>query len=233
MSHSRTYIPGMEPSNQSEGNLYARPMEAQALSGNETMIPGFSPAPPTPAASTQTKKANDVPVVGFLYSISRNGIPEFWPLHIGTNTIGRSSDCDIQLCEMSVSSMHATLNIKQMKSTGKFIASIRDIGSKSGLYLNEEELDYENHTCKHEDVITVGESYQLLLLLVDAVNYNLKPSATFKESVEATSVNSEVPPIPPIPQSGNLYSPSRRIEDGTVDLSGADYNNEAGETKFM
>ncbi len=70
------------------------------------------------------------PVVGFLYSISRQGIGEYWPLHIGSNKIGRSGNCDICLKEGTVSDIHAELNIKQMKTTHKILASIKDIGSK-------------------------------------------------------------------------------------------------------
>ena len=55
---------------------------------------------------------NSTPVVGFLYSISRQGIGEYWPLRLGTNVIGRSADCDIRLMERSVSERHASISIK-------------------------------------------------------------------------------------------------------------------------
>ena len=168
-------------------NPYARSNGGQR-SGNETYIPGMNDvtpgSAPTPSAGSAKAKPN-TPVVGFLYSISRKGIGEYWPLHLGTNTIGRSEDNDICLKEMSVSSKHATLSIKQMKSTHKLIASIRDTGSKTGMYLNDEELDYENHTCKANDIITVGANYKLLLILIDAEEYGLSVSEEFVEDKDA------------------------------------------------
>ena len=53
-----------------------------------------------------------------------------------------------------MSDIHAELNIKQMKTTHKILASIKDIGSKNGIFVNEEELDYSAHECFNNDLIT-------------------------------------------------------------------------------
>ena len=202
----------------------------------ETYVPGMHEnAPGVSENRVMSRQEDTTPVVGFLYSISRKGIGEYWPLHLGTNTIGRSSECDIVLRERSISERHATLSIKQMKTTHKLIASIRDTGSKNGMYLNEEELDYDNHTCKNNDIITIGFNYKLLLLLIDAEQYGLSVSEDFAATDEDDSF---------FPGQSNLsgddtrnnFNPygaeNRNVDTGTVDLNGAQFTK-PGETKFM
>ena len=176
------------------------------------------------------------PVVGFLYSISRKGIGEYWPLHLGTNTIGRAADCDIRLCEMSVSEHHATLSIKQMKQAQKLIASIRDTGSKNGMYLNEEELDYENHSCKTDDIITVGTSYKLLLILIDAEQCGLSVAENFVAAEEDDGMDATGTEYVGDDATRSKFNPydadHRNVDTGTVDLSGAQAGKPGG-TKFM
>ncbi len=218
-------------------NPYARSRGGQRT-GSETYIPGMNDVTPGSAPSQASPQAKpNTPVVGFLYSISRKGIGEYWPLHLGTNTIGRSEENDICLKEMSVSSKHATLSIKQMKSTHKLIASIRDTGSKTGMFLNDEELDYENHTCKANDIITVGSSYKLLLILIDAEEYGLSVAEGFVEDKQSTEDDFGFQP-----QGGfgdatqSKFRPysadNRNVDTGTVDLSGAGFE-EPGGTEMM
>ena len=233
MKQDETFVKG-------GNNPYARSKGGQRT-GNETYIPGmndYTPgSAPAPAAANPKAKPN-TPVVGFLYSISRKGIGEYWPLHLGTNTIGRSEDNDICLKEMSVSSKHATLSIKQMKSTHKLIASIRDTGSKTGMYLNDEELDYENHTCKANDIITVGANYKLLLILIDAEEYGLSVSEEFVEDKEVSEAPASYQARGGFGDDAtqNNFRPyssdHRNVDTGTVDLSGAGFD-EPGGTEMM
>ena len=127
------------------GNGYSNPYSRNYGNGYGadagTFVPGMHEEMSNYNGDVSKNDENSAPVVGFLYSISRQGIGEYWPLRLGTNVIGRSSDCDIRLMERSVSERHASISIKQMSSTHRLIASIRDIGSKNGIYLNEEELD--------------------------------------------------------------------------------------------
>ena len=215
-------------------NPYAR--KGFSGSASETYVPGMHENAPGVTDSKFTQQRDNTPVIGFLYSISRKGIGEYWPLHLGTNTIGRSDDNDIVLLEKSVSEHHATLSIKQMKSTGKLIASIRDVGSKNGMYLNDDELDYDNHTCKLNDIITIGTNYKLLLLLIDAEEYGLSVSEEFAAVDEEDLYFGG-------PQSGfagdatqsrfNPYNAeNRNVDTGTVDLNGSQPNKPGG-TKFM
>ncbi len=150
---------------------------------NGTVVPGSDRN--APGVKSVSKKENQVPVVGFLYSISRQGIGEYWPLHIGRNTIGRSEDCDVCLQERTVSDLHAALNIKQMKTTHKLLASLKDEGSKNGMFINDEELDYDSHSCKNHDIITIGLHYKLLLILIDAEELGLTVSEEFLEDESA------------------------------------------------
>ena len=137
---------------------------------------------------------------------------------------------DIRLLERSVSERHASISIKQMSSTHRLIASIRDIGSKNGIYLNEEELDYENHSCKANDIITIGKCYKLILLLVDAEQLGLSVAEDFV-AVEDDSFQPHVSRN--YSAMGNPYSASeRKVETGTVDLSG-DQFEEPGKTNFL
>lgn len=205
--------------------------------GNETFVPGMQDNAPGVADIQSNQAKGNTPVVGFLYSISRKGIGEYWPLHLGTNTIGRSSDCDIVLKERSVSEHHATLSIKQMKSTKKLIASIRDVGSKNGMYLNEEELDYDNHTCKLNDIITVGANYKLLLLLIDAEQYGLSVSEDFAATEDDDDASfGAVPGGFAGDDTQGRFNPynseNRNVDTGTVDLNGGQQNKPGG-TKFM
>lgn len=214
-------------------NPYAR--KGFSGSAGETYVPGMHENAPGVTESKIPHQSDNTPVIGFLYSISRKGIGEYWPLHLGTNTIGRTNDNDIVLLEKSVSEHHATLSIKQMKSTGKLIASIRDVGSKNGMYLNDEELDYDNHTCKLNDIITIGTNYKLLLILIDAEEYGLSVAEDFA-AVEEDEMFYGPSNFVSGDATQSRFNPydadNRNVDTGTVDLNGSQPNKPGG-TKFM
>lgn len=228
MTQSETYVPGMTGAEDQNlvNDLYSRASLNEAVNYGGTYVPGMSEnvVDEMPPAK---KSTNGEPVVGFLYSISRMGIGEYWPLHLGANTIGRSSNCDVQLKEMSVSDKHATLNVKRMKSTNALIASVRDTGSKTGMYLNDEELDYDNHACKNGDVLTIGTCYQLLVMLVNANEYGLSVAENFMPYEEPKRVEMDAP------IEDNHIKAHHYVDDGTVDLSGHKSFTSPGETKIM
>ncbi len=175
MNNGSTNVPGMGGGN---GNIYQRQPGNQPRQG--TVVPGMNMQAPNVAQQQQgAPQQPAVPVVGFLYSISRQGFGEFWPLHVGTNTIGRAEDSQICLREQTVSEHHASLFIRQMKSSRKLIASIRDEGSKNGIFVNNEELTYDAFECHNRDLITIGNNYQLLLILIDADEMGLTVSENF------------------------------------------------------
>ncbi len=234
MSQSDTYVPGMNTIAGQRGanDLYSRQRaNANLYSNGGTYVPEVGNNLQEPVNVVCKNNVDGEPVVGFLYSISRKGIGEYWPLHLGANTIGRSSSCDIQLKEASVSDFHATLNIKRMKTTQVLIASVRDTGSKNGMYLNNEELDYDNHSCKNGDVLTIGSCYKLLLMLVNASEYGLTIAENFvpyeePEEQDDDSVDNSF---------DNTYTRNQNkyIDDGTVDLNGNRAFTYPGETKIM
>lgn len=150
-------------------------------------------------------------------------------MYIGTNTIGRAEDNDVCLREGTVSSHHAVLNVKIMKTTHKVIASIKDIGSKRGIFLNDEELDYDQHVCKNDDIITIGDNYRLLLLIIDAEAHGLTVADDFNavedDDVSPASFNNPG-------NATNPYDHNVRPADGTVALDGSP-DIESGHTRFV
>lgn len=234
MSQEETYIPGV--GNNSYGNQsgpYARRnaggFENVKYNVNDDTV--ISSAGNAQASSGSSQKKSGGHVYGFLYSIS-SGSRECWMIKNGKNTIGRSSECDICLEEMTVSKFHAYLNVRQMKSTGKLTASIQDAGSSTSIFVNDEELESgEIHSCKHMDVLTIGENYKLLLLLIDAEDFGLSVSENFMKA----EVVEEEPEIPSAANNngGNPYDHNRRrTAQGTVDASGMQSTTPGG-TKYM
>jgi hypothetical protein len=216
---------------QPQNNPYSRPYNMESSQDAATYVPGMHEDAPG-ISNDVDDSVNITPTVGFLYSISRRGIGEYWPLHLGTNIIGRAPDCDVRLQEMSVSDHHASISITQMKSTHRLIASIRDIGSKNGLFLNDEELDYENHTCKSNDLVLIGHCYKLLLLLVDAEQSGLSIAEDFVPINDNSSDSIDVAQDFTRSNFNPYNSMGRNVETGTVDLSGSQFD-EPGKTNFL
>lgn len=148
-----------------------------------------SAAKPTPASIQSQAK----PVIGFLYSISKTLSGEFWPLYVGQNTIGSSSDCDIVLSEATVSQEHAVLVIRKMKSPEKVIASLTDARSTNGTIRNGQSLGFSAEECFNGDVLTFGDNYTCLLILIDSASSGLSLSDSFipleEEAASASDVN--------------------------------------------
>lgn len=219
MEVSETYVPGMVGSN----SPYQNPRMSKV---NERVINSE-----TSSVRNDVKESNGIkptkPVVGFLYSISR-GEGEYWPIYVGKNIIGRGEHCDIQLKEQTVSREHAVLVVRKMRTTGKIVASIRDMGSDVGMFLNDEELDLELHSCKNEDVILVGSCYKLVLILIDTAKYNLTVAEDFisvrEEKAEAVFEEESI-----VVDERPMY----RQPMGTVDLNGNRNINNPEKTSYL
>lgn len=170
MSSNKTIIPGMEDS-YTEQTGFGR-QDAKVQEG--TCVPNpFGTIPTTPNMNNQK------PIVGFLYSISKSASGEFWPLRIGSNSIGRSADCDVCLGEATVSEQHAVLVVRQMKNPEKIIASICDSRSTCGTMINGESLGFDQRECYSGDIITIGEHYDLYFILIDARQIGLNVCREF------------------------------------------------------
>ena len=259
MSQNKTVIQGLEPSDSptrsAQGGFGSNFYTRSERPARGTVISGMTPNVNNPASGTGESQpsahqpvANSVlsgkPVVGFLYSVSRTAAGEYWPLHIGQNTIGQSAKCDIILPEGTVSAEHAVLVVRKMKKPEKVIASISDARSTNGTMLNGESLGFSAEECKNGDILTFGDNYELLLILLDAatlglhVNENFIPVAVDEEEDEFEDVSAPFferdktrpgddyssfgGPTPP-PFTGG-YSPA----GGTVGLDGTSSNNKGG-----
>lgn len=210
MSQNKTVIQGLEPETNfggapngaSSNNFYSRGNQSSAARG--TVVPGMmeaqagTPTGNAPASAPQPRKAVQPgkPIVGFLYSISRTRVGEFWPIQLGKNTIGQAEGNDILLPEGTISSNHAVLLTRQGKNG--IIASIKDDQSTNGTKINGEPLDFGAEECHDGDIITVGNNYELLLVLIDTEKRGLKPAEDFIP-VEMETASEEPEDIPPFP----------------------------------
>ena len=188
MSQNKTVIQGLEPAdapNQMGAgrNFYSR----GANQARGTVVPGMSeniastdnPNPQKQTQSQQKTNASGKPVVGFLYSVSRTAAGEFWPLHIGQNTIGQNPANDVVLSEGTVSMDHAVLVVRKMKNPEKTIASISDARSTNGTMINGDSLGFTAVECHNGDIITIGENYELYVILIDTATLGLSVSESF------------------------------------------------------
>ncbi len=184
MSQNRTVFPGVGPdendyrsNQQHQSGHYTRPYGSE---NNGTVFPGMENIRENVYTGLLSKRQSTKPLVGFLYSISRTGFGEYWPIHIGPNVIGRSTKCDISLPEGTVSEEHAVIVVRMMKNPQKLDASISDERSSHGTMLNGESISSTRPLeCKNGDIITVGESYQLYLILIDAKLLGLSTAENF------------------------------------------------------
>lgn len=182
-----------------------------------------APAGVVPAASETPKPVGFAgkPVVGFLYSISRTAVGEYWPLHIGVNTIGSSAQCDVQLCEATVSEEHAELVVRLKKKPASLIASITDAHSTNGTMINDESLGFSAQECFNGDVIVFGENYKCVLLLIDPSVYGLEVCKDFIATgvkPKAPSTVGEPPHFPPVGGGPFGTDGDDRAEGGTVGM---------------
>lgn len=237
MSSNKTIIPGMEEAytEQSFGRQNAKVQDG-------TCVP--SPFGTIPTATSNTM--NQKPIVGFLYSISKSASGEFWPLRIGSNSIGRSADCNVCLGEATVSEQHAVLVVRQMKNPEKIIASICDARSTCGTMINGESLGFDQRECFNGDIITIGEHYDLYFILLDAKQIGLNVcrdfigTQTISSGYNAPSAPGANPYAAPAFNHGTVggYEPENPgMSGGTVGFNDPGENkpspNKPGGTIFM
>lgn len=132
---------------------------------------------------------NTKPIMGFLYSVSRTQMGEFWPLYLGPNRIGRSPQFEVPLMESTVSENHAILVIRRMQNNGEnagLFVFLQDTGSMCGTMLNGVTLDFSPKECKSGDIISVGDNYELYFFLIDTEALGLRPKEGFSPVVQET-----------------------------------------------
>gem|GEM_PF-6688149 len=121
-------------------------------------------------------------IAGVLYSVSRNLMGEIFPVYIGKNTIGSSSDCDICLRESSVYESHAILLVRKLTDEQGRVhttVSITEDTPGAGTTVNGETLEYDRLYCKNGDIITVGPYYQLCLQMLSPETHGVSVNPDF------------------------------------------------------
>ncbi|MBR4996039.1 MAG: FHA domain-containing protein [Alistipes sp.] len=120
-------------------------------------------------------------IMGFLYSVSRTSEGEYWPLYLGLNTIGRATNSSVRLSEATISDNHAEIVIRQMKNPDSVLVSIQDARSTCGTLLNGSSLGFDAQECHNGDILTIGEHYELYLIIVDAKSLGLAKRDDFMQ----------------------------------------------------
>ncbi len=190
MSYNSTVIPGLnDPSQMQQAyqpiNGVTRPFGV-TTPGQETVIPGVS------NANGMIEGTSNGQIFGFLFSVSRTMGGEYWPLLLGANTIGRGADNSINLGEMTVSEKHASIHV--ISRANKLIVYIKDDQSKTGTLLNGELLRGEADI-KNGDIITIGEQYELYVVLINPYDLDLKVKTGFK-AAETPAFAGQFPGVP-------------------------------------
>lgn len=211
-----------------QSNFYDR---KGASNHHPTVVPGMDVTEPEHHKQEKSSMPAHDPIVGFLYSISRDPRGEYWPVYVGSNKIGRSEDNTIVLKEGTVSSYHAEILSKPLKKDGRVIASIRDAGSKTGIIINNtDELDYGSHELHNGDKILIGNAYELLFILIDPTVHGLShannflPTESEEKPVKDPFGNSD--------ETGSFYDPANRNAGGTINLdTGASFGS--GQTEIF
>jgi chromosome segregation ATPase len=114
-----------------------------------TDVSGQGHVTKTPERAQRTDAAPESANTPALICLTSDG-PRPFALAKGTITIGRSSDCDIQILTHFVSREHARLTVSPRG------VLIEDLGSTNGVFVNSVRIDRQE--LHHGDLVTVGES---------------------------------------------------------------------------
>lgn len=152
-----------------------------------TIYPGM---PTNASAPVKNSSSNGKPIMGFLFSVSRTPLGEYWPIYFGPNNIGRDEANPVCLHEATVSFNHATLVVRKMQHQGEnngIFVFVQDTGSTCGTMLNGDTLDFSPRECKSGDVITIGENYELLLIIINPEAAGLSAKESFQSTEKAAA----------------------------------------------
>lgn len=175
MNSNCTIISGVNDDHQNKPNQVAS-TSPQFMNGGGTVIPGVAYMDPQPKVSNPSTNGQ---ILGFLFSVSKTAAGEYWPLMLGGNTIGRGQSNSIVLNECTVSENHASIHV--ISRSDRLIVYIKDDQSKTGT-LHNGNLIRGEADLKNGDIITVGENYELLVVLISAVEHGLAPKPNFRAS---------------------------------------------------
>lgn len=175
----------------------AKATEFPGMSGaSSPRVGSQNTAFPGMVSGAQGSPSIEKAIMGFLVSVSRTSYGEFWPVYVGPNNIGRGPKNDINLQEKSVSAEHAQLVVRQMMKNGEkngVLVFVKDNGSMYGTQVNGETLGLDPMECNSGDIITVGSSYELLFIQVDAESLGLKKKDDFVPTNDASEAEPWAP----------------------------------------
>lgn len=103
--------------------------------------------------------------------------------------------------------------------------------------MNDEELDFDTHEVKNNDLITIGHNYVLLVVLIDAAEKGLTVAENFQATDEVAEENID-DSFPGMTHDSNntntdsFYNPANRVNNGTVAMDGTPQPL-SGRTKFL
>lgn len=200
---NRTYVPGMQERN-----------ERQKVSSGVQSAMGDEPF----ADGVRMVTLQNRMVVGVLFSVSRGLLGEMFPLYLGRNIVGYTANCDVRLLENTVTSEHAIISIRKNVEADGYEVTITDYNSTYGTLVNNTDGRYETLTVQENDVITIGNHYQLLLKLFDIDGAHLQENAGFEAMPGGTQSLSESVAAQPLESgytsdvSNDFYTPS--LKDG-------------------
>jgi chromosome segregation ATPase len=128
--------------------LHQRLGSAERVSATDVSAQGHvTKIPERPQRADAAPESASTPA---LICLTSDG-PRPFALAKGTITIGRSSDCDIQILTHFVSREHARITVSARGSV-----LIEDLGSTNGVFVNSVRVDRQE--LHHGDLVTVGES---------------------------------------------------------------------------
>lgn len=234
MSQNKTIVPGVDYDNlgntELDDSLYGSLYSRSEASDNRTYIPdvaktsgglGQEAMPQRESSFGQAEGNRQVSlqnrvVVGVLFSISRGLLGEIFPLYLGRNVIGQTSNCDICLKEKSVSSEHAILYIRKEGNPAQLNMTITDYNSTYGTTVNEMDARYETLPVNDNDVLTIGKHYQFLVKIFDVDKARLAEDMGFEELTD-NSVSTGYPYEEAASQnvSNDFYTPTQNKDNSS------------------
>lgn len=155
-------------------------------------------------------------MVGVLFSVSRLGNGEIFPIYEGKNNIGRGRSNDIRLQEASINDLHAVLYAVHDDYPAKdYVLSVHDQGSSFGTMVGNDDVIFNPHTVHDGDILYIGNNYQLVVKLFQREAYNLFTSETFQstEEIVTPKFNSEELLPPEAIPSIEFYTPSPKSQN--------------------
>lgn len=183
MSGSKTICPGVS------GNAFSNQNNFGENGFGQT-----SASMPNMARNQETGK----PIMGFLFSVSKTALGEYWPLYVGQNSIGCGPNSQIKLSEATVSEHHANFVIRKMQNNGEssgILAFVQDNGSTNGTMVNGESLGFAPQECKNGDIITIGENYELYFVLINPQSIGIAPKENFQPIQSFNPIEPSIPNI--------------------------------------